>query len=93
MTGNQMVFYYARHQITYSHDINSYYRQFVLKTLGKTVVSLIDALPELRKIRLPCQKFNKDFVLTLIKVHVYISKNLLLTWIHCVLFVAMLVYC
>ena len=48
-----MVFYYARHQFIYSHDINSYYRWFVLKTFGNAIVSLIDALPKFRNIKVP----------------------------------------
>ena len=55
MTGNQMAFNYAQHQLIYSHDINSYYHWFVLKRLGKTVVSFINALLDLRKIKIQCQ--------------------------------------
>ena len=62
MTSNQMVFYYARNRLIYSHDINSYYHWFVLKALGNTVVSLINALPELHKIKMPCQSTMKTWI-------------------------------
>ena len=92
MIGNQTVFNYARHQLIYSHDINSYYRWFVLNTLGNTVVSLIDALPELCKIKIPCQSTMKTWICCTHKMCTYMFlQNLPLTWVHYVLFVAMLV--
>ena len=93
MTSNHMVFNYAQHHLIYSHDINLYDHWFVLKTLGNTVVSLIDALPEFRKIKIPCQSTVKTWIRCTHKMCTYMFlQNLLLTWIHCVLFVAMLVY-
>ena len=57
-----MVFNYAWHQFIYSHDINSYYHWFVLNTLGNTVISLIDVLLELRKIKILSQSTMKTWI-------------------------------
>ena len=89
-----MVFNYARKKLIYLHDINSYYLWFVLNTLGNTVVSLIDALPKLHKIKVPCQSTMKTSICCAHQMCTYMFlQNLLLTWIHYVLFVATLVYC
>ena len=57
-----MAFNYVWHQLIYLHDIKSYYCCFVLKTLGKEVVSFIDVLLKLRKIKMPCQSTMKTWI-------------------------------
>ena len=75
------------------HDVKSYYHWFVLKTLGNTVVSLINALLELRKIKTSMSKYHEDLdILHSWKCMYTFLWYFLLTWVHYVLFMAMIVY-
>ena len=73
MTGNQMVFNYAQHHLIYSHDIKSYYHWLVLKTLGKTVVSLIWCTTQFAEDLNTMWKYHEDLdMLHSSNVHLYV---------------------